>query len=280
MHALYLLSIILFFAFNNAVSETLRMPELLLAENYNHNINLKEYWVSEKLDGVRALWNGQQLISRQGNIIYAPKWFIKVLPDISLDGELWSGRARFDELSGIVRRQKPADEDWGDIYYMVFDLPGSPLVFSQRLKQLKKIVSEIDVKQIQLIKQYRVASHTALHEKLEAMVAQGAEGLMLHAGSSLYKSGRHGDLMKLKKFDDAEAVVLKYFPGKGKYKGLMGSVLVENHDKKRFKIGTGFTVAERKNPPPIGSIITYKYSGLTKNGIPRFASYLRIRDDY
>lgn len=280
MHALYLLSIILFFAFNNAVSETLRMPELLLAENYNHNINLKEYWVSEKLDGVRALWNGQQLISRQGNIIHAPKWFIKVLPDISLDGELWSGRARFDELSGIVRRQKPADEDWGDIYYMVFDLPGSPLVFSQRLKQLKKIVSEIDVKQIQLIKQYRVASHTALHEKLEAMVAQGAEGLMLHAGSSLYKSGRHGDLMKLKKFDDAEAVVLKYFPGKGKYKGLMGSVLVENHDKKRFKIGTGFTVAERKNPPPIGSIITYKYSGLTKNGIPRFASYLRIRDDY
>lgn len=280
MHALYLLSIILFFAFNNAVSETLRMPELLLAENYNHNINLKEYWVSEKLDGVRALWNGQQLISRQGNIIHAPKWFIKVLPDISLDGELWSGRARFDELSGIVRRQKPADEDWGDIYYMVFDLPGSPLVFSQRLKQLKKIVSEIDAKQIQLIKQYRVASHTALHEKLEAMVAQGAEGLMLHAGSSLYKSGRHGDLMKLKKFDDAEAVVLKYFPGKGKYKGLMGSVLVENHDKKRFKIGTGFTVAERKNPPPIGSIITYKYSGLTKNGIPRFASYLRIRDDY
>lgn len=255
-------------------------PEILLAKVYNNNIHLENYWVSEKLDGVRAFWNGKQFISRRGNIFHAPKWFTKVLPQLSLDGELWLGRGRFEELSGIVRRQNPTDSDWKNIYYMVFDLPHSPSVFNVRLKQLDKIITEINSKHIQLIKHYKVATHLNLQKQLNTLVAQGAEGLMLHAGASLYKSGRHNDLLKLKKYDDAEAIVLKHLPGKGKYKGLMGSILVENRDNKRFKIGTGFTDAERKHPPAIGSTISYKYTGLTNHGIPRFASYMRIRKEY
>ena len=276
----FLIILILFISSQPATAENKSPPKILLAKTYHSNINLNNYWVSEKLDGVRTYWNGKNLVSRQGNIFHAPKWFTEVLPSMSLDGELWLGRARFEKLSGIVRRQVPKDTDWQNIKFMVFDLPTSSQTFNQRLKQLNKIISGINAKHIQLVKQYKVSTHESLQKKLDKIVKQGAEGLMLHAGSSFYKSGRHADLLKLKKYEDAEAIVIKYLPGKGKYKGLMGSILVESMDKKRFKIGTGFSDLERKNPPTIGSKITFKYFGLTKNGIPRFASFMRVRNKY
>jgi DNA ligase-1 len=101
---------------------------------------------------------------------------------------------------------------------------------------------------------------------------------MLHRGSSLYVGKRNGDLLKLKPYEDAEAVVIKHLPGKGKFTNMMGAIIVEIPEGKQFKIGTGFTHKERYNPPEIGSTITYQYRGKSKNGIPRFASFLRIRE--
>lgn len=267
-------------ALSQAANPPDQSPPLLLANSYQPDINLQDCWVSEKLDGVRAYWDGKQLISRQGNIYAAPAWFTAALPNIALDGELWSGREQFAELSGLVRRQSPTDTDWRDIKYMVFDLPGSDETFDQRLKQLEQIFGAINAPHIQLIQQYKISSHQALMQKLDETVQQGGEGLMLHRGSSKYKSGRSDDLLKLKTYQDAEATVIQHIPGSGKYKDMLGSILVETADKKRFRVGTGFSDAERKNPPPIGSLITYKYFGLTDKGIPRFASFVRVRDDY
>ena len=160
---------------------------------------------------------------------------------------------------------------------MVFDLPGSPLIFDDRLKQLQAIIKNINAPFIRLVKQEKIATHALLMQKLDEVTAVGGEGLMLHRGSSKYKNYRSDDLLKLKKYDDAEATVLKHFEGKGKFKGMLGSILVETTDGKRFKIGSGFSDAERRNPPAIGSLITYKYFGLTSKGIPRFASFLRVR---
>jgi len=263
--------------FTLEADEGRRTPDLLLANIYQPGIELSDYWVSEKLDGVRAYWDGQHLLSRQGNVIHAPEWFVRGLPNIKLDGELWSGRQQFDRLSGIVRRQSPQASDWSGIKYMIFDLPGTALTFDQRLKQLDNIVRNINAPHIQLVQQYKVSSHEALMQKLELVVNQGAEGLMLHRGSSIYQGGRLDDLLKLKQYQDAEAVVIKHLPGKGKYRGMLGSIEVETVDGKRFKIGSGFSDAERKNPPAIGATITYKYFGLTSKGIPRFASFLRVR---
>ena len=254
------------------------VPALLLAKVYKQNNQLDDYWVSEKLDGVRAYWNGKNLISRQGNIIQAPDWFIEVLPNIKLDGELWISRAQFEVLSGRVRKKSPIDNEWREIKYMIFDLPKSKENFTQRIKQLKNIISNINVEHIQLIKQFKVSSHQVLMKKLDELVKLKAEGLMLHRGVSFYKSGRHDDLVKLKRYFDAEAIVIKHIEGKGKFKGLLGSILVETKNKIRFKIGSGFSLKERKSPPKIGTEITYKYFGLTRKGTPRFASYLRIRN--
>lgn len=256
-------------------------PNLILANIYKLDTRLQDYWVSEKFDGVRAYWNGKELVSRQGNIFHAPKWFIASLPgNTTLDGELWLGRGKFEVLSGIVRRQSTVDSDWNNIKYMVFDLPEHHQAFDERLKKLEKVILAINVPHIKMVQQHKVISHQVLMKELDDIVKQGGEGLMLHLGSSIYASGRSDDLLKVKKYFDAEAVVIKHIPGKGKYKGMLGSLEVETVDKKIFKIGTGFSDFERKNPPVIGSLITYKYFGLTSKGIPRFASFVRIRNTH
>jgi len=255
-------------------------PPIQLANTYSSNINIKNYWVSEKLDGVRAYWNGENFISRQGNIIHAPHWFIAPLPTTPLDGELWIDRGQFEKVSGIARQQKPIDSNWNNIKYMVFDLPDSRDIFDHRLHQLEAIIQNINAKHIRAVKQVNVLSAEWLSKKLDEVTANKAEGLMLHLGSSLYKNQRNNDLLKFKKYADAEAVVIKHYPGKGKLTGMMGAILVEMPNKKRFKIGTGFTNDQRKNPPSINSVITYKYFGLTNKGTPRFASFMRIRNAY
>lgn len=281
MKIYFVLSALLIVAKFALASETgPQQPGLLLANIYRDDIDLHDYWVSEKLDGVRAYWDGRHLLSRQGNIYHAPAWFTARLPDTELDGELWLGRGKFDLLSGIVRTQSATASDWSGIKYMVFDLPASADVFDQRLVQLSKIVRMINAPHIKLVKQFRLKDSDALMKKLDMTVSEGGEGLMLHLGSSRYKATRSDDLLKLKKYSDAEAVVLAHVPGKGKFKGLMGSLEVKTKDNIRFKIGTGFSEAERINPPSIGSVITFKYFGLTSKGTPRFASYVRVREHY
>lgn len=254
-------------------------PDLLLAKVYKENTEIGQYWISEKYDGVRAYWDGQQLVSRQGNIYHAPDWFIKDLPKQPLDGELWIGRHQFEALVSTVRKQHPIDAEWKKVRYMIFELPNGEGTFSHRLKLIKEILNKKPSPFIRLVKQFRLTSHQELISKLNEVVQQGAEGLMMHRADALYHTGRSHDLLKVKIYQDAEAKVIQHILGKGKYSDLLGSLLVENTDGKRFKIGSGLTDLQRKNPPIIGSMITYKYYGLTRNGIPRFASFLRIRND-
>lgn len=255
-------------------------PALLLAKTYNDTVNLNDYWVSEKLDGVRAYWDGNQLISRQGNPFNPPAWFIADFPAHPLDGELWMGRNSFDLVSGIVRRLTPDDESWRNIEYRIFDLPlrDSNLTFDQRLARLRSLINQADLPHLQMVKQFKVADETALMKELDRVVELGGEGLMLHRGQSLYRAARSDDLLKLKTYEDAEAVVIAHLPGKGKYQGMMGALLVEIEGKRRFKIGTGFSDEDRADPPAIGALITYKYFGRTNSGLPRFASFLRVRE--
>ena len=255
-----------------------RAPSLLLANVYREGIDLDKYWVSEKLDGVRAYWDGETLTSRNGNRFNAPPWFIEDFPHEPLDGELWMGRGTFERLSGAVRRQTPDDAQWRGVRFMVFDLPSSPRPFDQRLQRLREMFETIESPHIALIEQFRIADHDALMDTLSQVVAGGGEGLMLHKSSSLYTAGRTDDLLKLKSYEDAEAVVVGHLPGKGKLTGMLGALLVEMPDGRRFRLGTGFSVEERRAPPPLGATVTYKHYGKTRNGVPRFASFLRVRD--
>ena len=253
-------------------------PPLLLANVYRDDIDLDQYWVSEKLDGVRAWWDGEALVSRSGNRFNAPPWFIEHFPTVQLDGELWMGRGAFERLSGAVRRQIPDDAQWRGIRFMVFDLPLSPATFDRRLQRLREMFEAIESPSIALVEQFRVADRDELMDVLDRVVAGGGEGLMLHKGSSLYTAGRSDDLLKLKVYEDAEAVVVGHLPGKGRLAGMLGALVVETPGGQRFRLGTGFSDEERRDPPPLGATVTYKYYGKTRRGVPRFASFSRIRN--
>ncbi|WP_158967216.1 DNA ligase [Paraglaciecola sp. L3A3] len=247
-----------------------------LATVYQDGIIIKDYWISEKLDGIRARWNGSNLISRRGNIIHAPLWFVQDFPQQTIEGELWLARKKFEQTASIVLRDTP-NQDWQNIKFMLFDLPDHTGNFSQRITAMQNIVTTIASPYLQVIPQFKLSSQMQLIHKLDELVAQGAEGLMLHHQNAYYQDGRSSQLLKLKKHMDAEAKVIAHLAGKGKYQNMLGALLVELDNGLQFKIGSGFSDSQRQTPPAIGTIITFKYYGLTARGIPRFASFLRIK---
>jgi DNA ligase-1 len=259
-------------------------PPLMLANVYHPGIALHDYWVSEKLDGVRGYWDGKQLLTRGGERIAAPTWFTSGWPATPLDGELWAGRGQFAHAVSTVRQQTPDDAAWRRIRFMVFDVPGHGGPFSERIPALNGVVSRIDQPWVQAVAQHKVAGPAALRVLLDKTVKLGGEGLMLHRGASLYKALRNDDLLKVKTHDDAEARVLAHISGQGKHAGRLGALWVEapgidGKPARRFKLGSGFSDTERQHPPPVGSWVTYRYRGLNDSGIPRFATFLRLRED-
>ena len=254
-------------------------PDVLLANIYRDGIDVSQYLVSEKLDGVRAIWDGEQLRFRSGNLIQAPKWFLDGLPAHALDGELWLGRGRFERLSGIVRREVPVDEEWRAVRYMIFELPGGEGDFRERAARIETLVGQAGVPWLAAVHQEPVTDRSGLQAKLAAVLRQGGEGLMLHRADAAYESGRSDTLLKLKPWLDAEAVVTGHLPGKGKYAGQLGALRLRLPDGRLFRLGTGFTDVQRRQPPPVGATVTYRYRELTASGLPRFASFLRIREE-
>jgi len=254
-------------------------PALLLAHVYRPGMPLADYWVSEKYDGVRGYWDGQTLRTRGGETVAAPAWFTAGWPATPMDGELWAGRGRFAHAQSTTRQQQPDDAAWRQIRFMVFDLPAHGGPFDERLPALQVLVGHIGQPWVQAVPQQRVATDAALQALLQRTVRAGGEGLMLHRGASLYRSGRSDDLVKLKTHEDTEALVVGHLPGKGKHAGSLGALLVEIPSGQRFRLGAGLTDADRAHPPPVGSWVTYRYRGTHDGGLPRFASFVRVRLD-
>ena len=255
-------------------------PPVLLAHVARDDIDPTPYLISEKLDGVRAYWDGKILRFRSGNHVNAPEWFIAKLPRIPLDGELWLGRGRFEELSGTVRTDPPDEAAWKQLKYMIFELPDAQGTFAQRYQSILDLVHRSNWPQLQAVQQVVVRDGAELQRMLKQIVRNGGEGLMLHRADAPYITGRSDALLKLKLVFDTEAKVIGHIPGKGKFAGMLGALEMETPEGTRFRIGTGFKDAVRKNPPHIGAIVTYQFRGLTKNGLPRFASFLRVRREF
>jgi DNA ligase-1 len=233
--------------------------------------------VSEKYDGVRGHWDGATLRFRSGRAVPAPAWFSAQLPRATpLDGELWLARGRFDDLSGVVRKTVPVDADWRALRYMVFELPGASGPFAERAQRIRELVAHTAWPQLVAVEQSGVASREALRQRLADVVAQGGEGLVLHRADALFRGGRSDALMKLKPELDTEAVVVAHHAGQGRFEGQLGALEVRTPEGRRFLIGTGFSDAQRRDPPPVGSSVTYRYRDLTATGLPRFASFLRV----
>jgi DNA ligase-1 len=253
-------------------------PKLLLAHPWENDSDLTGWWMSEKLDGVRAWWDGKQFLSRLGNVYHAPDWFVTGLPSVPLDGELWLDRKAFQRTVSIVRRQDKSDH-WQQIKYVLFDAPGVSGPFEERQKALAEMIRQQRPQYAKVLDQVRCASIEALKVELARVESLGGEGLMLRQPGSLYEAGRSTTLLKVKTFHDAEGRVVEHLAGKGRHAGRLGAVVVELPDGQTFSVGTGFSDAQRQDPPAVGSLITYRYQEMTDRGVPRFPSFVRLRTD-
>lgn len=254
-------------------------PAIQLAKHYQAVEDISQYWVSEKLDGIRGYWDGKQLLTRQGNLIHSPAWFTKNWPNEVMDGELWIARNQFQATLSCVRKVIIDDTCWQKVRFMMFDLPKNTVTFTQRIRMMKTIVEQTKSVHLNMIEQFKLQNTAQLDNRLNEVIKNQGEGLMLHLESAYYHAGRTANIMKLKKHQDAEAVVTAHIKGKGKYQGMLGALTVKTPSGIVFNIGSGFTDKERVDPPAIGSIITYKYNGKTQANIPRFARYFRLRSD-
>ncbi|WP_233144476.1 DNA ligase [Campylobacter pinnipediorum] len=246
--------------------------------------NISGWYASEKLDGIRAYWDGKNLLSRQGKIINAPSYFLKALPDFALDGELYTKTDEFEKIQSIVMDQIPNEKEWKNITYNVFDVPNTNGGLIERLKVLNDYIDKNNnnnniQRYIKLIPQRLIKDKKELDSFLDEIISSGGEGVVIREPNSKYIKSRSNLNLKYKRFIDEECKVVSINKGKGKYKDMMGSITCELANNIRFKIGTGFSDDNRKNPPKIGSVVTFKYQNLTKNGIPRFATFLRVRKD-
>ncbi|WP_426369255.1 DNA ligase [Pseudocolwellia sp. HL-MZ7] len=272
LKALFIL--LLLFISSNAIA--IKAPAIQLATPYKAQYNISQYWISEKLDGVRGYWDGKVLLTKNGNPLNPPTWFTANWPDAAIDGELWIKRHTFEQVISCVKK-KEAQPCWQNIKFMIFDLPESKQNFSQRIEEINTLVKQVESPYFQAVQQFKLLTIDALNQKLAEVVKIEGEGLMLHYENAFYSTGRTKNIMKLKLYQDAEAIVIKHHKGKGKYLNMLGAIQVRTMDGIIFKIGSGFSDDERKTPPPVGSIITYKYLGKTQKGVPKFASFLRIR---
>jgi DNA ligase-1 len=265
-----------FYVLISPLSHASNITPHLLLKTYTDSHDVTGWLMSEKLDGIRALWDGAQLTTRQGNLIHAPDWFINDLPPFDLDGELWTQRHDFETISSIVRQSIP-DQRWQTITYNIFEVPKQTGGLLKRLAILETYLQNKPSRFIHIIPQTQVISTTHLDNRLDDVIAEKGEGLVVRHPETPYQTGRSDNALKVKRYSDAECTITGYTAGKGKYVGQTGALTCLLPSEMTILIGSGLSDQQRKTPPTIGSVITYKYYGLTKNKLPRFPVFMRVR---
>jgi DNA ligase-1 len=251
-------------------------PPVLLAHPWDGDRDPSGWYWSTKLDGCRGYWTGSEFVSRQGNVFHAPDWFKAGLPDHPLDGELWMGRQSFQRTMSVVR-SIDAGERWKDVLFVVFDVPNLAKPFEDRIQFLEDWYKTTKPAFAAVHSHGRVRDREHLRKLLDLHTSKGDEGIMIRKPGSFYEAGRSHTLLKVKKFFDAEAVVIGHEPGKGRHSGVLGGLMVRMSNGKEFRLGTGLSDAERRSPPPVGSLVTYTFTETTEAGIPKCAAFLRVR---
>ena len=268
--------IFLSFVCQSAWAVEISKPDLFLLKTYDDSKAVTGWLMSEKLDGIRGFWDGQKFLTRSGNKLNPPDWFIKNYPPFALDGELWTRQNDFKNISSIVRTKNP-DKRWKLITHNIFEVPNQQGGLLERLSILDAYLQHNPVAHLKVLKQTPIKNKPQLENFLSAVISQQGEGVVVRNPDSLYATGRLDSALKVKRYFDAECTVIKILPGKGKYLNKMGSVLCQTSAGKQLKIGSGFKDKDRANPPIIGSKITFKYYGFTGKGNYKYSVYLRIR---
>ncbi|MBM9519774.1 DNA ligase [Desulforhopalus vacuolatus] len=256
-------------------------PGKLLAKE---NILLLKTWkgedvsgwlMSEKLDGIRAIWDGRILCTRSGKGIAAPQWFVKKLPPFAIDGELWTRRGNFQNIQSIVMDHRPS-EKWQEITYNIFDVPNARGGLQHRLIKLADWLQLHPTPCIHILEQIPCRNNAHLEAFRRDIEAKGGEGVVVRNPDAPYEKKRTANALKVKSFEDDECVVTAHHEGRGHFVGMLGAFSCRLPNGQVFRIGSGLKKSDRLNPPAIGTIVTFKHQGWTDGGKPRFPVFLRV----
>lgn len=249
---------------------------MMLASKYADQ-NPTGYWVSEKYDGVRALWTGEILVSRNGYRIDVPSSFLAGLPTgVRMDGELWLGRGNFQKLVRMLQQPDCSrSELWDQVHYMVFDTPDREQVFEDRQRCLQEYFPCSGP--ATLVKHFKCRDEAEMRDYFNEVTDNDGEGIVLRVPESMYINGRSDKMLKLKKIKSDEAVVKGYAKGRGKNKMRLGTLLCDWLGM-TIKVGSGIPDTVRNCPPPIGSLVTFNYLDTTDSGQPREARFGAVRN--
>ena len=289
------------------------VKSVALADSWDSKRDLSGWALSEKLDGMRCLWDGNGgCFSRAGKDVHVPASLCAQLPvGTALDGELWLGRGQFQRAMSIVRRTDRDEAAWAPIEYVVYDAPEAPGGIFERLAAARAALASVAPSaggggvSVRVLEHQKCDGNEHVHRRHDQVSAAGGEGLMARHPTAAPRPGRTPDLLKIKRSVDDEALVVGHEGGKGKHTGRMllraptqlstralivhlpacvrlsglGALQLRLRNGKGFNCGTGFTDHEREHPPAVGSVVTFQYFELTDGGIPRFPRYLRVRPD-
>lgn len=281
MKAIFTLCVVLAWIFaldfrdSNLTFKNLDSPESI-AEN------IEFYAISEKFDGVRGIWDGKEMFSKNGKKLVIPPCFAEKLAVLELkdgefvEGELWVDYGKFAEVSSLARRKNPTCAEFESVKYLIFNAQlNESSDFLANLSKIQSILESHKTPQIRTITQHKFSSSKELQDFFDAVVAKGGEGVILRDSHTAFK---------LKAQHDAECKIIDYTRGKGRLSGKVGAIVCESLADKNagikngiiFRIGSGLSDEMRTNPPKIGTIITYKFSGVSKNSVPLHTRFWRV----
>ena len=263
----YLIGCLLFFT----LSANSNLP-LQHAKTYK-NQNISGWVMSEKLDGIRGYWDGSFLYTKGGKKLAPPSEFTRDFPPFALDGELWTKRQDFENIQSQVLA---VGSSWEEVSYHIFEVPNATGDFIQRLEKARQWFKAHQNHKVKIVTQYPCPNKKSLSNYLNRVIAKGGEGVIVKNANLFYTIGRTDSMLKVKKASDMEGrvVTINFHLDQQRLKSL--TVRLENGIM--FKLGNGFTKQQRLKPSVIGSKITFKYYGFTKYGKPKFASFIRVRE--
>ncbi|MEA2050604.1 MAG: DNA ligase [Campylobacterota bacterium] len=237
--------------------------------------NISGWLMSEKLDGIRGYWDGKRFYTKNQKQLSVPKWFTKNFPPFALDGELWSKRDDFEFIQATVLDKIPSN-DWIKITFNIFEVPNAKGDFPKRLQKAKEWFEKHPNRYINIIKQIACKDEQHLQNYLDKIVKLKGEGIIVKDPNQNYHTGRSPHILKVKKFQDMEGIIIGY--NYRKNSKIIKSLKLKLKNNIEFNLGGGLSDKQRINPPKIGTMVTFKYYGFTKYGKPKFASFLRVRE--
>lgn len=279
---------------NKAIPNLIPQHQIMLASKFEGKLKGKVS-MSLKMDGIRNSVlienNSIKHISRQGKVVENLNEINQALKEFNLNGYMLDGeliRKNIDNLSSddnfrlTTKIVNSKSNNKRGLEFVVFDIVPiedyyigkSVIPYKERLELMEELIGEGN-EFVRLVEKFGVTDNVEeIYNQLEKVIADNQEGIILNTLDGVYGFGKRSkEILKVKKFEDADVLVTDILEGEGRLEGKLGKIEIQFKYKGKIHtnyIGSGFNDDEREyywkhKEELIGKVITIKYFELSKN---------------